>query len=176
METVPAAGNEVLQSPWRTPQQRFRQYDRTEATREMRSQMCRRSRSARCIFLRQRVRKCCKGHSPDQIRDQKGAGLPGDRNSSGPATDQTSDKSTSSYCKHKGDSLLWSEFFAKNKAGQDHDEAAGVEQSACDGQCAQGDAEKIAYVEERDAGNAGSQEHPQISQVDPKKESDLCAG
>ena len=32
-----------------------------------------------------------------------------------------------------------------------------------------GDAEKIAYVEERDAGNAGSQEHPQISQVDPKK-------
>lgn len=35
--------------------------------------------------------------------------------------------------------------------------------------CAQGDAEKIAYVEERNAGNAGSQEHPQISQVDPKK-------
>lgn len=96
--------------------------------------------------------------------------LPGDRNSSGPATDQTSDKSTSSYCKHKGDSFFWSEFFTKNKAGQDHNKAGpGVEQSACDGQCAQGDAEKIAYVEERDAGNAGSQEHPQISQVDPKK-------
>ena len=70
---VPAAENEVLQRRWRTPQQRFRQYDRTEAAREMRSQMCRRSRSARCIFLRQRVRKCCKDHSPDQIRDQKGS-------------------------------------------------------------------------------------------------------
>lgn len=54
--------------------------------------------------------------------------LPGDRNSSGPATDQTSDKSTSSYCKHKGDSFFWSEFFTKNKAGQDHNKAGpGVE-------------------------------------------------
>ena len=97
--------------------------------------------------------------------------LPGDRNSSGSATDQTSDKKYILLLQARGlGSLFWSEFFTKNKAGQDHNKAGpGVEQSACDGQCAQGDAEKIAYVEERDAGNAGSQEHPQISQVDPKK-------